>query len=179
MNPEHPAFSDFEDNPYAPPEANIGERVAPGESDDLAEAEAIRRKYVSHEASVKSIGSLHYLGALFVVLMSGVFLFDIQFRNRRPAVGPFETAGLVLYFGFLIALNVIMGIGLTGLKTWARWTEVVLTTLSLLVALFLASRLGASLPNAPPMAAIVLVQAVIPAFILYLLLSKKGAMVFS
>ena len=31
---------------------------------DMAEAEAIRRKYLSHEASIKSIGSLHYLGVI-------------------------------------------------------------------------------------------------------------------
>ncbi len=175
MNPDHPAFSDFEDNPYAPPEAQIGKSVPPGESDDLVQAEVIRRKYLNHEASVKSIGSLHYLGALFVVLVCGMFLFDGRFRNRQPAMGPYQRAGAILYFGFLTALNVVMGIGLTGLKPWARWTEVVLTTLSLLVALFLASHPGAH----SPIPGLLLLQAVIPAFILYLLLSQKGSMVFS
>ena len=50
-------------NPYAAPETPLtGAPV--GSSPALAEQEAIRRKYLNHEASVKSVGSLHILGGI-------------------------------------------------------------------------------------------------------------------
>jgi hypothetical protein len=46
------------DNPYASPQTETGPALVTGET--LSDAEATRRKYLNHEASVKSIGSLYY-----------------------------------------------------------------------------------------------------------------------
>ena len=58
-------------NPYAPPKARV-EDVVQSSSD----AEAIRREFLKHETSVRSIGTLYYLaggllcvGALFLAIL--------------------------------------------------------------------------------------------------------------
>ena len=71
-------------NPYAPPAAPLGEAplVASG---NLAEAEAMRRRYLNHEASVKSIGSLHYMAAVLTLL--GAFVVSFP-SGAGPGVSP-------------------------------------------------------------------------------------------
>ena len=49
-------------NPYAAPAAPVADVGA------NAEAEAIRRAHISHEASVKAVGLLYYLGGVGVTL---------------------------------------------------------------------------------------------------------------
>jgi hypothetical protein len=99
----------------------------------------------------------------------------------------------MLTFGFftgfylvLSGLHLTLGIGLTRLQSWARWTDVVLLLISLLF-LLLAAGVGvlASLMNPNAAGGIVIVGVVygffglIMGYMLYLLLSKKGSMVFS
>ena len=52
-------------NPYAAPQSNI---AIPPPSD----MEAARRLMLNHEASVKSIGTLFFLGAIFVIIIGGL-----------------------------------------------------------------------------------------------------------
>ena len=84
MNANDPPDRGPEINPYVPPEAPIDEAVAPGLPDDLAEAEAIRRTYLGHEALVKSIGSLHYLGVVFGF---GMIFYEALSPNRKIGGG--------------------------------------------------------------------------------------------
>jgi hypothetical protein len=161
--PPRPANEEI--NPYAPPSAAIGEEpidLIP--AGDLAAAEAIRRAHLGHEASVKSIGSLHFLGAIFGFLGVGLAAFEALF-------------GGVLINVMLSGLHLALGIGLTRLQTWARWTDVVLISFSLLmvmVALVASVFLGTY-----PVLLIYLIAALIPAYMLYLLVGPKASTVFS
>jgi hypothetical protein len=148
----------------------------------MAAAEAIRRAYLRHEASIKSIGSLHYLGVFVGVLGLGLMVFRALSRNSKMDEGmssaPF--VGAVVYLFVTLSINLIMGIGLTGLKPWARWTEVALTSILLLI--YLLGTVVAAMGNGPtvgPTIAGALVMSLILSYILYLLLSKKSSMVFS
>jgi hypothetical protein len=164
-------------NPYAAPEAELGAPAAAGTDEDLARAEAIRSAYLAHEASVKSLGSLHYLGALFfgiAALGLGAYVMTARVGNN-----PFSaamTAAAVLYV-VMTGLNVALGNGLRGLRPWARWTDAVLMGLSFLssllamvgwlIAQLYAPLLGGSL------------GLLFQAYILHILLSSKASVVFS
>jgi hypothetical protein len=80
----------------------------------------------------------------------------------------------------------MLGIGLTRLQSWARWTDGVLLLISLLFLLLAAGGavlVSLMIPNAA--GAIVIMGVVygffglIMSYMRYLLLSKKGSMVFS
>ena len=68
-----------------------------------------------------------------------------------------------------------------GLKSWARWTEVVLSSILLLIYLIVIVSMAVqpSNPDAGPTIGGSVVLSLILGYILYLLLSKKGSMVFS
>jgi hypothetical protein len=163
-------------NPYAPPVARIEE--VPDVSGDLAEMEAIRRKHINHEASVKSVGSLHFLAAFFTLLGAFAVLFmlvtdspSLAGASRAPAL-----LGSVIYL-FFGAVHIGLGIGLNKLQTWARWVECVLTGLSLLIVTAGAVTMLAM--GIPALAVAYGVMDLILAYILYLLVSAKGSVVFS
>jgi hypothetical protein len=164
-------------NYYAPPEASLREGVDLG--DELAEFEATRRKYLNHEASVQSIGWLYILGATLTGLGTVGLVATVFTGQGRQTLGMGIAA--VFYAG-MTALNATVGVGLTRLRTWARWVAVVLTILSILVTIGYAGLFLAVVPDAGAGAGIAIVFAIatlIPAYILYLLLSAKGTMVFS
>jgi hypothetical protein len=161
-------------NPYQPPKARLEETLL-DLSHDLGEAEAIRRKYLSHEASVKSIGSLHFLSVVYILVAFVAIALSNQLFGG--GVGSIRFLAVLVYFLGLLALNLAMGIGLRGLKPWARWTEVLLTILSICASLIFAGRPAAV--RGGEAAGVIVFFTIIPAYILYLLLSKKGAVVFS
>ena len=141
-------------NPYASPAA-VNYVDAP-----LTDAEAIRKRHLSHEASVKSIGSLYMLGAILMVLGGGgmlvVTLFG-QAGNIEPAV----VAGMAVVACFYLGLGILQGataMGLRKLQKWARSVAVVFSVIGLI-----------AIP----------IGTIISAYFLYLLLSQKGKMVFS
>jgi hypothetical protein len=182
-NASEPKTRTADDNPYAPPQAPIGGAGSAEVPSDLVEAEAIRRTFLSHEASVKSIGSLHDLGAGLGVLGLGIILSRYLFRLRQIAARNLSSlfAGLVVNFLVFVFINLVLGIGLTGLKPLARWTEVTLATILLLICLLATVGFAAQAndPTAGPTIAGCLVMSLILSYILYLLLSKKSSMVFS
>ena len=175
-------------NPFEAPRAGIGERIPDLDLGDDGGAEATRRAYLGHEASVKALGSLQYLGAFFCVFGMLFFfaaaagLVDMnagrqgmtpeQMRIFNAVAGGAFVAGFAIYAG--------LGYGLRSLQPWARWVMIVLTSLSLLATAAQVVFLAAVNPAA---AAGGLVGAVIPSlitgYILYLVASAKGAMVFS
>ncbi len=173
------ALPDPEPDPYAPPKEAIGEGAMLEGSEDLARAEAIRRRYLNHEASVKSIGHLHYLGVVIGIL--GLLGSSVQIYSLLAAGGveSAQAVGMIVYFLVVISINLVMGVGLTGLKTWARWIEVALTILSLLYCLLVAAGFSFFFGRSGPGVGLFLFMSIIPIYILYLLLSKKGSMVFS
>jgi hypothetical protein len=179
------SLRDPELDPYAPPKEAIGEGSLLEGSEDFARAEAIRRSHINHEASVKSLGHLHYLAVILMFL--GLVPTVVQMSSMPQPEGGMQTArivGFIVYFVVVISINLVMGVGLTGLKTWARWVEVALTVLSLLYFLLAAAGVAllanrAALGGTTAIGLGLLFMSIIPMYILYLLLSKKGSMVFS
>lgn len=163
-------------NPYAPPEASLGE--APAGSADLAEAEAIRRAHIAHETSIRSLGFLHLLGGVILLLLLATVVaatFGTPAGERRSAF----LFGMVAYVGFLTAINFALGVGLRGLRPWARWTDAVLIILSLLFNLGSVAFQTARGTDLGSLVLGLLASALIPGYILYLLLSPRGGVVFS
>tara|TARA_R110002073_G_scaffold315027_1_gene487456 strand:- start:1340 stop:1984 length:645 start_codon:yes stop_codon:yes gene_type:complete len=140
-------------NPYVPT-AHIG----PVQSVIGDDVESVRRYYLSHEASVKSIGILYMLGAIFMV-PAGFFLMLALLIPSEEALAPRIAAGAVGFAYFSLGLlQGFTAVGLRRLRPWARIVAIVFSVIGLL-----AIPLGT----------------IISAFILYLLLSEKGKMVFS
>ena len=135
-------------NPYAPPKAAVEDVSA------SSEAEAIRRAHISHEASIKGIGTLYYLAALIVVLGTLAAIFS-ALRNRPSFVAMVAVLAL---FGLLTAASFAMGRGLRRLRPWVRVPTIVLAGLGLL---------GFPLGT------------LINGYILWLVLSKKGQLILS
>lgn len=134
-------------NPFQAPEV-------PFSDGHLAEgnAEAIRREYLSHEASVKSIGLLYFLGAFFFLIAT---LFVLQ---AQTGSGSVESTFLSLCLPILGLLQLFTAYGLRKLKSWARIPTGLISGIGLL-----------SFP----------IGTLINAYILYLIFSAKGKMVFS
>ena len=142
-------------NPYQPT-SNVSE------SDAIAGSpEAIRRAHISHEASVKSIGTLYILGAVFMIPIGLVIMFgSLQIADPQAPNGP--PAALMIGIGFFYLLigivQLVTAIGLYRLRQWARITSIVLNVFGLL-----------GFP----------VGTLICGYFLYLLLSQKGQTIFS
>lgn len=167
-------------NLFEAPRAEIG--AGPVDLGLDPEAELVRRAHLGHEASVKSIGSLFYLGAIFaaiaaiMMLSSAVGVFPLagpNSKNSQVFFGAFG-AGLLAIFALYSAL----GYGLTHLQAWARWTAVALDGFWLLTTTLNA--LMTTLSIDPYMG---IVMAIIPytigGYIMYLLVSTRGGVVFS
>ena len=131
-------------NPYAAPAARVEDIPA------NPEAEAIRRAHINHEASIKAVGLLYYLGAVGGTLAGLVSLFGGAGEAESMFTGLFLVA-----FG---AGSLAAGWGVRALRPWGRIAGCVLSGLGLL-----------GFP----------IGTVINAYILYLYLSKKGRTIFS
>ncbi len=138
-------------NPYAPPKARV-EDVIQGSS----EAESIRREHIKHEASIRSIGILNYLGG-GALCFAAIGLILMGLTGKANTTVPFATA---LGFAYLIlgVLGILLGRGVRHLRPWARITSIVLAVIGLL-----------GFP----------VGTLINGYILYLLLSQKGQRIFA
>jgi hypothetical protein len=112
------------------------------------ESEAIRQAHIKHEASVKSVGVLYFLGAAFLLLIGVVSM--VSGDLGRLAMGAL--------FCLLAAGQLVVGIGLRGLKSWARIPTGILSGIGLI---------GFPLGT------------LINGYILYLVFCQKGATVFS
>jgi hypothetical protein len=169
-------------NPYAPPRTPIGafEPIDPG---DLAQAEEIRQTYLPHEASIRSLGAIHYV-ASFLFVIATLSILSILAVRTPPQDEAILALGIGMGVCFLLgALNLALGSGLQGLRPWARWTETILVALAtgylVLVALALAFAFDAWDAGRIAGGVACLLLAMIPGYAVYLLRSSKGSMVFS
>ncbi len=139
-------------NPYAPPKARVEDVVQAA-----PEAEAIRRKYIKHEASIRACGILDYIGGVaFCFLGGGLLLSNTLYRSSAVGAGTlFAVAAVYLAIGIL---SIIVGFGIRRLRPWARVVSVILSAIGLL-----------EIP----------IGTVINAYILYLLVSRKGQLIFT
>lgn len=131
---------------WTPPQSKLQDPTLA--SEDVVE---MRRRHLKHEAAVKSIGTLYYLGAFFLTIAGAV-----MFLEDKSSLGM-----RIVICGFLVGLGALqfwVGRGLRGLKPWARIPTGVLSGIGLLGF---------------PMGTL------INGYILYLVFSAKGATVFS
>jgi hypothetical protein len=162
-------------NPYAPPTAPV-EGPSPKLSPEHARIDAIRKKYLNHEASVQSVGSLHLLGAILTGLWTLGVLASVL--SDLGALTAFDLL-LGMLCGGLTALNLWVGSGLRRLSPRVRWVEVALVCLSIVCMLAFSARAAFTMFGVRIVFLFSLIWLSIPAYILYLLLSDKAKMVFS
>lgn len=118
--------------------------------------EAIRRAHIGHETSVKAVGGLYAL--LGGLMLLPVFIGMLETLTRASRGNDFVTLALVLLLG---AGALVLGASTRRLKPWAR------------IAMAVVSGL---------LAAVTLLSVVFPllnVYVLWLMLSAKGRMVFS
>jgi hypothetical protein len=141
------------ENPYASPTADL---TAPLTNDSSTTAmEQVRRKYLNHQASVQSVGWLYWIGSVVIYILA----FSIVFG---PSLGrgsdfSFRLIMGAVYFGFA-TLSLWLGYGFRKLDRRARIPAGIFSALGLL-----------SFP----------IGTIINGYILYLIFSAKGSMVFS
>ncbi|MCA9034962.1 MAG: hypothetical protein KDA91_07530 [Planctomycetaceae bacterium] len=145
-------MNDLESNPFDNPYA--APQVLSVATEGSTDAERLRLEHLSHEASVKSIGLLYGIGALLGIPFAAVGILTGIAMSRLISSDLAITAfGLCIFvaFGFL-------AYGLQRLRPWARIPTAILSGIGLL-----------SFP----------IGTLINGYILYLVLSAKGRMVFS
>lgn len=134
------------ENPYRAPASTAED---PSILHQPTDPESIRSAYLKHEAQVKSIGSLYWIGAFFVAMA--------LFAAPMSALEAEHYVVLAL-FAVILAAQITLGYGLRRLKAWSRIPSIILSAIGLL-----AFPLGT----------------IINLFIMIILLSKKSRMVFS
>ncbi len=146
-------------NPYAPT-SNGGPTYFGGP--EVEDVEACRRAHLNHEASIKSIGFLYLLGAIFMVPMGvGVLIASVgglMASRGQDASAAAATGTVGLLYLCIGVFQGYTGLGLRKVKSWARRPGIVLSVIGLL-----AFPIGT----------------LISAYFLYLLLSEKGKVIMS
>lgn len=147
-------------NPYAPPVTDLPAPPIGAVDDAGIEAETIRWANLKHETSVRSIGLLYYLGAFSLLAMtvsSSIGLARVVGAHASAeAIG--EAVGVAVVSLLFAVGSFFMGRGLRNLKRWARIPVCILQGFGLL-----------GFPGGT----------LLSVYILYLLLGKKGRIVFS
>ncbi|TWU49771.1 hypothetical protein [Rubripirellula reticaptiva] len=157
-NPKGP----FETNPFGIPTPDGRNPYAPTshvslDEVDLSDVEQYRRKYLSHEASIKSMGFIYLLGALFTTPV-GLLAMAGSFSIRNDPEGMIVMAIVGSIYTGIGLLHGFVGYGFRKLKSWARIAGMVTSTMGLII---------------------IPIGTMISAYVLYLLISKKGKVVFS
>jgi hypothetical protein len=146
------------DNPYASPTTDV--TLASRAPEGSTAAERLRRKYLKHEATVRSIGTLQYFGAGVLVFAAlAIVLEEVPARQTL-----FGVSMAVFCIAFAVGIC-FLARGLRRLEPWARITAIVLLALNFPAAIY-------SQHFNPVALGFV-------AVILYWLLNEKGRMVFS
>ena len=150
----------MDQNPYA---VEASAYLAPQE---LTDVESIRKRYLGHEASVKSIGTLYLIGGVFSLLISTVYIIAGISSFGDPSPSNFAGPALEL----LVALAV--GAGFLSLGAIQIWSGIGVRKLRP------AARIGATVISAIGLLGFP-IGTLVSAYFLYLLLSEKGSYVFS
>jgi len=92
----------------------------------VTDADVHRRTYLSHEASVQSIGSLYVLGGVVLLLLfsTSLVLSLVEFSSGGIAGERATVSGVILVavFGLFPAIGIcqiVIGVGLCRLRNWA------------------------------------------------------------
>lgn len=139
----------FDNNLFAAPETMSW----PGDADPRPAA-AIRRAYLDHEASLRSIGFLYLIGC-------GLSIGIGSFVGLMALGEEYLSGSMLVNSIIIIGLGFMQGMIGSGLRRLKRWTIIPVTLLAVIGLL--------AIP----------VGTIINGYILYLIFSSKGAMVFS
>lgn len=139
-------------NPYAPPTARVSDV-----GDSPSEAEVIRREHIKHEASIRSIGTLYYLGGGIAILAGVGFIIALLAPRETPGFGVLQLAVTVFYVAFGV-FTIFVGHAIRQFKGWARTASTVMSVIGLL-----------GIP----------IGTLINGYILYLLHCAKGKRIFA
>ena len=145
------------DNPYATPVAStapVAQEAVP------ADWESIRRKHLSHEASLRAYGLIMLLGVAFLMLLIGISLYQIFIDEGVPLNSP---SGLIGAAARAMLLGIIALYLFTGLALWQ---------------LHVLSRVGGTLVGLLQLLAFP-VGTLLGAYLLYLVWSPKSQVIFS
>ena len=127
---------EMDQNPFAPPQADA--RTPFTAASTAAEAETIRRQFLSHESAVRAIGALYLLGAFFGgvggVLFLGLASSGQVFDDESMADSSLWVIMITLMF-LLLLLWVWIGWGLRHLNNAARIGGIVYGSLGVLQGL--------------------------------------------
>ncbi len=133
-------------DPYAPPRPESEEAPRPGDKD--ADTAHIYRAYLGHEKAIKRLSWINFAlaviwapAAIVTVLMLGLIVLrtvgidpvDYQFPKDMPPAIVFPA--LTAFHVGCLALNIAIGVGLRRFQTWARWADVAVAILFLVVCL--------------------------------------------
>src|SRR5687768_7701276 len=114
----------MEANPYAAPATTLA-----GESPLLNDPEGIRREHLTHEASVKSVGSLYLLGSILLAIWT---VFNAFALITGGEFAKESTWGLVAFLGLIATLQCWLGVGLRKLKKPARAIAAIFSAIGLI-----------------------------------------------
>lgn len=144
------------ENPFLSPVSDISPNAV-----EETDVERIRKKYLSHEASIKSVGFLYLLGAAFLGVIAVITLVATVPLIFQSGVGASQLA-------MILGINAIYVL-LTGLQGWVGWGLRKLDS-SVRIAGILLGVIG--LLGFP-------IGTIISGYIIYLLASRKGRYVMS
>ena len=122
-----------------------------------SQAEQVRREHIGHEASIKSVGELQMLGGILMGLISLFGLYGFVTSNSSRAISV-AVVGLVAAGGMSV-LFLWNGFGLRQLRPSARRVGAILSVVFMIVGFPIGT--------------------IINGYILWLLVSRKGKVVFS
>jgi hypothetical protein len=151
-------MSEVQENPYAPGVVQ--------KKHVHSEVEAIRHKHLSHEASIKSVGFLYLLGGAIGLLIGTSYVIpgiSIMSSPQRMGQMSMQSYGAVfMIVGVIVFLlgvaQMAVGSGFRRLALWSKIPGAILAGIGMLL-----------FP----------IGTLINGYVLYLLLSAKGSMVFS
>jgi hypothetical protein len=127
----------------------------------VADAEFIRRKHLSHEASIQSFGFLYLLGAFFTIIYGAFMMVGGAVALAQQNVGALELAILAVIGFMVFAMGCLQG--------YAGWCMRKLNPAGKIPAIIVACFGLLGIP----------IGTLISIYLLYLLLSEKGRVVFS
>jgi len=154
------------DNPYAPSGSSYSDASLDANF-DLSQAELIRKSHLSHEANIQSFGCLYTLGGIMGILI-GIFYIGLGIfimaggENPQAGVNPMAAGIITALIGLVVlaigVAQLFAGRSMQTLNPSGKILAIIISAIGLL-----GFQCGT----------------IISAYLLYLLLSAKGEMVFS
>ena len=150
-----------ENNPFTPP---VAESLAVEPIDQLSQAESVRHSHIGHEKSIQAFGLLFFLGGIIAILLSTFLATALFSEINNGATNSAEKKAISLVMG-LLGINALLGVLQIAVGHGLRK----LNSLGKIGGTFFAAIGLFGFP----------IGTLFSAYLLYLLWSAKGQLVFS